>query len=338
MEPAPLFADVADGPDNGAAWWQTTDDGVRLRIALWPTSDARGTVLLFPGRTEYIEKYGRTARDFAQRGYATLVIDWRGQGLADRLTADAMSGHVLRFSDYQKDVAAMMEAAKTLDLPRPWHLLGHSMGGCIGLRALSQGLPVRSCAFSGPMWGIQIAPTLRPLAWSLSWSSRYMGASHRYAPGTDAENYVLTEPFESNKLTNCPDMYQYMIDQALAHPELGLGGPSLSWLYEALRETRNLRYAPSPELPCLTVLGTREEIVCPRRIGHRMSVWPGARLELVEGGRHEVLMDAPDMRRRVMDAICDLFDAPAAGKSALASTDRAPRTVAAGQASRSPAP
>ena len=118
MKNAPLFSDIADGPDDGQAWWLTADDGVRIRVAAWAREAPRGTVLLFPGRTEYIEKYGRTARDLAENGYATLAIDWRGQGLAERLVDDAMAGHVLHFSDYQRDVAAMVEAAETLDLPK----------------------------------------------------------------------------------------------------------------------------------------------------------------------------------------------------------------------------
>lgn len=323
MDHAPFFADVADGPENGAAWWLRARDGVRLRAGAWRGTSQEGTVLLFPGRTEYIEKYGRTAREFAQRGYATLTIDWRGQGLSDRLTTDVMSGHVGRFSDYQQDVAAMLSAAKALDMPKPWHLLAHSMGGCIGLRAVLDGLPVQSCVFSGPMWGIQIARSLRPLAWSLSFGVRYVGLGHLYAPGTDPANYVLTEPFETNKLTGCQDMYKYMIDQALSYPELGLGGPSLQWLYEALKETRALASRPSPDLPCMTVLGTKEEIVCPRRIEHRMTNWPGARLELVQQGRHEVLMDSPKMRGPVFDTMCEMFGSAAATDRAGTFRDRA---------------
>ena len=84
---------------------------------------------------------------------------------------------------------------------------------------------------------------------------------HMVAPGTSPESYVLIEPFEVNKLTNDPEMYQFMIDQTLAHPDLGLGGPSLRWLYEALRECRDLARLPSPDLPCVTFLGSEEQIV-----------------------------------------------------------------------------
>jgi lysophospholipase len=328
MHGAPLFDDMAQGPEGGAAWWISASDGVRLRVGLWNRDAKGGTVLLFPGRTEYIEKYGRAAAHFAGCGYATLVIDWRGQGLADRLTTDAMAGHVHEFADYQRDVAAMVEAATRLDLPRPWHLLAHSMGGCIGLRAVMQGLDVQTCAFSSPMWGIHMAQALRPVAWSLSWGSRQVGMSHHYAPGTAGAHYVLEEPFESNKLTNDREMYDYMAGQLRAHPELGLGGPSLRWLHEALRETRDLARAPSPDLPCLTILGSDEQIVDVPRVIDRMAHWPGGHLEMVPGGRHETLMDTPDMRGRLLRQLCDFYG----GAWRASATDRAPRPSAVPQA------
>ncbi|MEM6727697.1 MAG: alpha/beta hydrolase, partial [Pseudomonadota bacterium] len=118
MEAAPLNNDVAEGPPGGQAFWLTTSDGVRIRLAVWPEGE-KGTVLIFPGRTEYAEKYGRAAAEYAARGFATISIDWRGQGIAERLLPDSRIGHVIRFRDYQQDVAAVMEAVAALDLPRP---------------------------------------------------------------------------------------------------------------------------------------------------------------------------------------------------------------------------
>ena len=54
---APLFTDIHPGPTGGEAFWAQTSDGVQIRVAHWPTENAKGTVLMFPGRTEYIEKY-----------------------------------------------------------------------------------------------------------------------------------------------------------------------------------------------------------------------------------------------------------------------------------------
>ncbi|WP_163849423.1 alpha/beta fold hydrolase [Pseudooceanicola aestuarii] len=309
MTQAPFHADVDEGPAGGRAVWLTASDGVRIRVGYWPCDGARGTVLLFPGRTEYIEKYGRAAADFAMRGYATLAVDWRGQGLADRVAGDPAVGHVGHFSDYQADAAAVVAAMPGLDLPAPWHLVGHSMGGAIGLRALMEGLPVASAAFTGPMWGIELPLALRPVAWALSAASARLGLGERLSPGTKAESYVLAETFEDNKLTTDTEMYNYMQRQTRAHPELGLGGPTMHWLYEALFETRRLSRLPAPDVPGLTFLGTDEEIVSADRIRARMDGWPGGRLEMLPGGRHEVMMEDPATRTRVFDMAVAHFDA-----------------------------
>lgn len=319
MENAPLFHDVADGPEGGRAFWLRAADGVRIRIGHWPgatgdavrgTGDAvRGTVLLFPGRTEYVEKYGRAAADLAARGYDTLTVDWRGQGLADRLLADRRVGHVGQFTDYQKDVAAMVAAARALNVPRPYYLLAHSMGGCIGLRALMEGLPVAACAFTGPMWGIQMATATRPAAWVLSWSGARLGLGHHLAPGTKPETYVMAEPFDANTLTRDADMYAYMQRQMITHPQLSLGGPSLRWLNEALIEMAGLARRPAPGVPCLTYVGTQERIVCPDRIAARMAGWPEGVLRQVQGGEHEVMMDTPATRAMVFNGVAEHFAA-----------------------------
>ena len=131
MEPAPFHNDLAEGPDNAQSFWLRTSDGVRLRVVFWPAEDAQGTILLFTGRTEYAEKYGHIARDVTEAGYALLTIDWRGQGLSDRIAKDTRLGHVESFDDYQLDVAEFVGAAQGLGCPEPWHMIAHSMGGAL---------------------------------------------------------------------------------------------------------------------------------------------------------------------------------------------------------------
>lgn len=307
METAPFFDDVADGPDGGRAFWIRTTDNIRLRIGLWNEGGENGTVLLFPGRTEYIEKYGRTARDLMARGFSTLAIDWRGQGLADRLINDRDAGYVENFIDYQNDVHAMVDAAEALNLPKPYFLLAHSMGGCIGLRALHENLPVAAVAFSAPMWGIRLAPATKPAAWGLAWGARMMGLGQQYAPGTTSRTYVSHAEFDDNLLTNDPDMYGYMQHQAKTHPEVTLGGPSLHWLHEALKETSELDNRDSPTTPAITFLGTNERIVDSNQVHSYMARWPTGTLELLEGCEHEALMDTPEVRAQIFDKMGAFF-------------------------------
>lgn len=303
---APFYRKVAEGPETAYAVWIHAADGVRLRVALWP-GGAKGTVLLFPGRTEYIEKYGRTAGDLAAQGYGTIAIDWRGQGLADRALDDCNTGHVVHFMDYQQDVAALLKVARAHSLPEPYYLLAHSMGGCIGLRALMRGLPVKAAVFTSPMWGIAIAGLLRPIAWAMSWAARATRTGHFHAPGTRTETYVKKVKFENNVLTTDRDMFDYMQRQVRAHPDLALGGPSLHWLYEALRETRNMAREPAPVTPTMTFLGTDERVVDTAPIQKRMHDWSSGRLEIVGGAKHEVLLERPATRARVMGELNAFF-------------------------------
>ena len=308
LESAPFHAEVADAPEGTQAYWIRSADGLRLRAAWFPTAQARGTVLLFPGRTEYVEKYGRLATDLTGAGYHVVAIDWRGQGLSDRLLRDNHIGHVAKFEDYQSDITALINLTQMLDLPGPRVLLAHSMGGCIGLRAVMDGLDVAACAFSGPMWGIKIPLWLRPIAWGLSYLSGKIGLGHLYAPGTNAEAYPMDVPFEDNLLTTDPQMFSYMHDQVRAVPELRIGGPSMNWLFEALREMRILAARPAPALPCFTFCGDNERIVDVPRIHARMEHWRNGRLEMIKGGEHEILMETPAIRAEVTRQLCAFFD------------------------------
>lgn len=308
MEKAPFHSDIAAGPDGGSAHWLTTSDGMRIRAAHWSGADLKGTILMFPGRTEYIEKYGRAAGEFLSRGYATVTVDWRGQGLAGRTHPKRSYGDVHRFTDYQSDVAALVAHVRDLGLPKPYYLVAHSMGGCIGLRALNDGLNVKAAAFSAPMWGIIMSPLLRPFAWALSTLSRKFGFEEMLSPGQEEETFVESVLFDENTLTSDADMFDVLKAQAKAHPELTLGGPSLRWLNESLREMRALSHQPSPTIPCLTFLGTDEEIVDPARIRRRMATWTNGHLDVINGAKHEVMMETPQIRAHVFDAICSHFD------------------------------
>lgn len=308
MDAAPFHAALADGPPGGFARWLRAADGVRLRIAVWPTG-ARGTVLLFPGRTEYAEKYGRAAGDLAARGYATVAVDWRGQGLADRPLADRNVGHVARFGDFQRDVAAVAEAARALALPEPFYLISHSMGGAIAFRALAEGLAVRAAVFSAPMWGLSLKPATRMLAGVMTVLARSLGFAGRYAPSTGPVTYVASAPFADNVLTTDEGMWHYMKAQITGAPDLALGGPSLNWLHEAMAECRALAALPPPAVPVVTFLGTNERVVDPAPVIARMGRWPGGRLEMVPGAEHEVMMETPATRARFFDGAAALFAA-----------------------------
>ena len=68
-------------PEDVVSGTIKTPDGAELRFARWaPPAGRKGTVCVFTGRSEQIEKYFETVRDLRDRGFAVAMIDWRGQG------------------------------------------------------------------------------------------------------------------------------------------------------------------------------------------------------------------------------------------------------------------
>lgn len=308
MEQAKFYGDIAEGPASGNAYWIETDDGVRVRVGAYESEvKARGTILLMLGRFGYVERYGRVAKTFAENGFSTAIIDWRSQGLSDRMASDPQAGHIESFSDYQKDVAAFIQAADELNLPKPYFLIGVSMGACIGFRAMLDGLPVAASAFISPMWGIKMSTVQRIAAWPLSWAFQKFGIGQKYVPGESGEIYVLETPFEKNNLTHNTAMYDYWVKQAQAAPELQIGGPTMSWLYEALAECRRLSTVPSPDIPCITFCGELDQLVDNASIKRRMAKWPGAEFSMIRNAKHDVLTEIPEVGGDVMTQIFEFF-------------------------------
>jgi len=305
--PAPFHAELADAPPGATCVWLQAG-AARIRVAWWKAGD-KGTVLLLPGRTECVEKYGRAAGDLIARGFSVITLDWRGQGLADRALPDRATGHVGDFSEYQQDLDAMLAEATRAGLPQPWYVLSHSMGGCIALRALMRGLPVKAAVFSAPMWGIAMAAWLRPVAAVVSALAAPFGLARHYAPSTTSATYLLQAPFEGNVLTTDREMWAYMRRQVAEVPELQLGGPSLAWLKAALHECAALSKLPAPKIPAICALGTAEKVVDVPPVHLRMAGWANGQLDLYPGAEHEIMMEGPAVRARFFDRAAALFEA-----------------------------
>ena len=290
---APLHR-LPDEPDSGGrAFWVTTRDGFRLRLGLWhPAGAARGTVLLFQGRTEYLEKYSPIAARLVAQGLAVIAPDWRGQGLSDRLLDDPRPGHVGNFAEYQSDVAAVVVAAEALKLPQPWYLLSHSMGGCIALAALIDGLPAARAAFSAPMWGLHHPLVAGAVISGLTTAARRLHRSERAAIGTGGGGtYLLDTRFRGNALTSDAQQWARLVAQAGSWPELTLGGATYGWVAAARSEMARLASLPSPAIPTLIGVGGAEIVISRTAIRHRAANWPQARLLDIPGARHEVMFD-----------------------------------------------
>ena len=237
------------------------------------------------------------------------MIDWRGQGLSHRYANNPKLGHVEDFRDYQRDVSAVLGDPAARDLPRPWVMLGHSMGGCIGLRTLLERIDFCGAVFSAPMWHLQMRAATREITSKVTQIANLIGLGARLTPGSNPGPTALAVAFEGNALTSDPEHYAWFVRQINAHPDLTIGGPSMQWTYAALEEMARLYVAPLPRIPVLALLGTHETVVSPNVIRSQISRMERGELVICQNARHEILMESPEIQTAFWPRVVSFIDA-----------------------------
>lgn len=296
-------------PDGAIVGQIVTADGVPLRFARWlPPPGRKGTVCVFPGRTEFIEKYFEVVGDLRERGFAVAVLDWRGQGLAKRLLADPRKGHVRRFADYDLDLDALMHKVVLPDCPPPYFALAHSMGGAILLRAAHQGRRwFDRTVLSAPMIRLT-GRAMSGMARSTARLMRLAGMGGSYIPSGGA-TAVTSMPFAGNVLTSDETRYLRTAELVEANPLLGLGAPTVGWLdaaYTQMAEFADPRYPRAIRQAHLIVAAGQDVVVSTPAIEQfAIRMRAGAHVTIA-GARHEILMER-DIYREQFWAAFDAF-------------------------------
>lgn len=281
-------------PDDVVTGSITTPDGARLRFARWaPPADRRGTVCVFTGRAESIEKYFETVHDLRARGFAVAMIDWRGQGGSSRQLRDPRKGYVRRFADFETDIETFVREVVMPDCPPPYFALGHSMGGAVLLRVAHAGRRwFDRMVLSAPMIDLPGRTTTWPVR-ALVRGARYLGLGGRYVPG-GGPNLVGTGAFAGNPLTS--DAVRYARNAAIleADPALGIGSPTLAWADAAFRAIVDFRAADYPgriRQPILMLAAGADSIVSTPAIEEfAYHLRAGSHL-VIPGSRHEILQE-----------------------------------------------
>lgn len=289
-------------PPGGSLVSVRTEDGVALRAAHWrpTTRTVKGTVCLFQGRAEFIEKYYETIAELRGRGFAVVAFDWRGQGESarDPRVGDDHRGHVARFDDYRRDVKAIEDIVLRPMMPHPHVCLAHSMGGAIALTGAYEGwLPFRRIVTVAPMLGLRmvrrprISSVLARALHRLGWGTRYI------AFGTATS--IATKPFSGNRLSGDAVRYARNAEAARAVGAGAVGDPSIAWAAEAFRtmaRLRDLRLAGAIRIPTLIVAAGADPVCCTmatERFGARMRVGD---VLVLPGARHEILSETDAIR------------------------------------------
>jgi alpha-beta hydrolase superfamily lysophospholipase len=215
-------------------------DGLRLFARRSEVENARAEVILVHGFGEHSGRYSQLTDYLAREGFSVTAYDHRGHGLSDGLP-----GHVEEFSEYDKDLAAVIKSLceRSPDINRTF-LIGHSMGGLIVLRYVARNAGNLSGAVvTSPLLGIAA-----PVPAHKMMIAR-VGA--RMTPRLRVGNEI-----DPAALSRDPE-----VGRAYSTDPLVTRQVSVRWYWEAKRAMEEARESAAQiELPILVLQGTQDKI------------------------------------------------------------------------------
>ena len=295
-------------PEDVVSGTIKTPDGAEIRFARWaPPAGRRGTVCVFTGRGEQIEKYFETVRDLRDRGFAVAMIDWRGQGHSSRRLRDPRKGYVRNFNEYEVDVETFVQQVVLPDCPPPHFALAHSMGGAVMLRTARAGKRwFDRIVLSAPMIDLPGRTTSFPTR-ALLRTLRLMGQGGRYVPG-GSHKLTGTDSFVNNRLTSDPVRYARNAAILEEDPTLGIASPTVAWTDSAFRAMHAFRaydYPSRIRQPTLMLAASNDTVVSTPAIEEfAYHLRAGSHL-VIPGAKHELLQEQDRYRAQFWAA----FDA-----------------------------
>jgi lysophospholipase len=282
--------------------------GLRVRFASWQSAlrERRGTVCIFPGRGEFIEKYFEVVGELRRRGYAVAILDWRGQGGSTRLTWSPLKGHIRDFAEYEEDLAHFMKAVVLPDCPAPFYALAHSMAGAILFRvSTKRGGWFSRMVMTSPMVKIARLPMPDWICEGLADGATMLGLGRLAVPGDKSQQ---NPPFEGNPLTSDRERFLRNVSVLEVAPQLAIEAPTIGWLraaFQTIDRINSEAFAPHVRVPVLMLSASDDKIVSNKAVealATRLKI--GSQI-VIRGSRHEIMQERDNVREQFWAA----FDA-----------------------------
>nr|WP_246771055.1 alpha/beta hydrolase [Aestuariivirga sp. YIM B02566] len=294
-------------PEGLVATLVTAKDGRKLRAAYAVPNSPKGTVVLVCGRGDFIERWFETIADFVRRGFAVATFDFRGQGGSERAYEDRYRDGLKTFSEYDDDFTSFMMQVVLPDCPPPFYAIGHSTGGLVLLRALTKRTWFERAVLSAPLIGVDTGFWPLSVVRLLCAVAPKVGLGRLFLPG-QSKLPIAPQNFPGNNLTSDQRRFHQATTTLAQQPDLGVGGPTFSWLNAALHALRQMNAFGKSMVfrsPILIVAAGRDRIVDNEATRRFCAAATGVSLAVIPEARHEILFERDSIREQFFAA----FDA-----------------------------
>lgn len=267
----------------------------------------KGTIFISHGFTESSDKFHEVIYYMLQEGYGVCIEDHRGHGRSRRPDETNVAGtatHVDHFQDYVDDVHYVVEHIIKKNLPGPYYLYAHSMGGAIAVTYLEQHPGFfEKAVLTAPMLEINrhgiplhLAKFMTSLVCALGKGREFFWGQKPFSP---VENFA-------DSPTTCPERYLYYFRQQLENPNYQSGGSSFRWALESVRADE-LLLRPSNcakvTIPVLLFQAEDDFFVNPGGQDQFIDQIPNGQLVFAPGTKHEIYMSGANVLEKYWKAI-----------------------------------
>ncbi len=253
-----------------------SSNGFTLAAHAFVPENAHSTVIVLHGYLDHTGSHGATIQHLLEDGYAVAAYDQPGHGLS--------SGRRAGISDFAQYVAVFrdfVDLCRT-HMPQPCHVVAHSTGATI----LVDFLLTSENDELGEV--VLIAPLVHSATWRVSTAvtsllGRFVDELPRVfrnnTSDKDYADFVRSDPLQPRRAA--VDWFEALI----------------AW------NERVEDYAPDDR--SITIIQGDEDSVVDWQYNLELldRLFPGATIEVIEGGRHQLLNEARDIRSQVLQLV-----------------------------------
>lgn len=300
-------------PQGGEFLFHETADGTKLRYGIWrsKTVSKRGTMIVLPGASEFIEKYFEVVNELLERDFSVVVLDWRGQGLSTRPLKNRQKHHYDSFDSLVLDLDSLIDSLAKTDLPKPFNILAHSMGGHITLRYLHDHAgKVDSAVLTAPMVDVYYAGIPVFVVKGLVAVMGMLGKLTSYAPEQGDFDIAAGGNYKMEMLTTDKERFEDEFYQIDKNKDLIIGGKTFGWVKAAMQSINILNakgYGEAINTPLTIIQSGADALVRNDRQQALAQRIPSAKFFKVEGSKHEILKEQDEYRAQFWKIFDETF-------------------------------
>ncbi len=264
-----------------------------LAVFRYDADKPRGTVAVIHGFTECAAKFSEVIYSLLQAGYSVAAYDQRGHGNSwrDPRITDLSLTHVDSFQEYVDDLEAVCSQVLK-EMPKPWYLFAHSMGGAVSLAFLEDHPGIfEKAALCAPMVASQRGGIPLTAGKLLCLGAKALGKGRKRA--FISKPWAGPEAFETSCASGRERFEWYDGKEGLRvrTEKYHNNGPTYSWTLEAFRVTERLLAPGKPEsvrVPVMIWTAEKDNQVLPEEQEKMASRLPKGQRKTVAGAKHEI--------------------------------------------------